>query len=156
VASNADRRRAQAPRAGRPAQKGHWLVKQEPGSYPFARLVADGTTSWTGVRNYQARNSLRQMKAGDLVLYYHSGDERAVAGVAKVVREAYPDPTAGTGDWVAVDIAAVEPLRAPVALATMKADSALRDIPFLRQSRLSVSPVGEKAFRRVLELGKKR
>src|SRR5256885_2804863 len=93
-----------------------WLVKQEPSSYSWSDFVADGETSWTGVRNFAARNNLRKMQKGDEVFFYHSGDEKAVVGIAKVTRTAYADPTAKEGDWSTVDIAAVKALRRPVTL----------------------------------------
>jgi len=129
-----------------------WLVKQEPADYPWAQLVADGGTAWTGVRNFQARNHLRAMQPGEPVLYYHSGAERAVVGLAQVTRAAYPDPTARDGDWVAVDLKPVRALPRPVSLAEIKADPALKNLPLIRQSRLSVMPVGEPEFRRLLAL----
>lgn len=132
--------------------RSYWLVKQEPAEYPWARFVVDGSTAWTGVRNFQARNHLRAMRRGDLVLYYHSGASREIVGLARVQREAYPDPTATEGDWSAVDLVPVKPLRQPVSLAAMKADPALRSLPLFRQSRLSVMPVAEAEFRRLLEL----
>src|SRR6185369_7287635 len=100
--------RAARPRRSMPRQ--HWLMKSEPFKYPFAQLVKDGQTMWDGVRNYEARNNLRAMKAGDLVLFYHSNDGKAVAGVARVKREAYPDPTAEDEDWSVVDIEPISPL----------------------------------------------
>jgi predicted RNA-binding protein with PUA-like domain len=129
-----------------------WLVKQEPADYPWAQLVADGGTAWTGVRNFQARNHLRAMQPGEPVLYYHSGAERAVVGLAQVTRVAYPDPTARDGDWVAVDLKPVRALPRPVSLAEIKADPALKNLPLIRQSRLSVMPVGEPEFRHLLAL----
>ncbi len=129
----------------------HWLVKQEPAAYPFAQFVADKRTTWDGVRNAQARIHLRAMSKGDLVLYYHSGDERAVVGLAKVARAAFPDPTAIDGDWVAVDLVPVRALR-PVSLATIKATRALAGIALVRQSRLSVMPIPPEAFDAILEL----
>src|SRR6266404_2692514 len=101
--------------------KKYWLVKQEPEAYSWNDFVADGKTSWTGVRNYTARNNLRGMRKGDEVLFYHSGDDKAVVGIAKVKRPAYPDPTATEGDWSAVDLAPVRPLRRPVTLHEIKA-----------------------------------
>ena len=134
----------------------HWLVKQEPAEFAWADFVRDGRTAWTGVRNFQARNHLRAMKRGDRVLYYHSGEERAVVGVARVEREAYPDPTATEGDWSCVDLVPVKALARPVTLAEIKADPALKDMPLLRQARLSVMPLTAAQFRRVLALGKTR
>ena len=94
--------------------KNFWLVKQEPSSYSWVDFVGDGKTTWTGVRNFAARNNLRKMRTGDEVLFYHSGEEKAVVGIAKVTRTAYPDPTAKEGDWSTVDLAAVRPLARPV------------------------------------------
>ncbi len=133
--------------------KQYWLVKQEPDAYAWSALVADGQTAWTGVRNFQARNNLRAMKAGDFVLYYHSNIGKEIVGVAKVVRKAYADPTADEGDWSCVDLAPAKPLKQPVTLEQLKADTATKDMPLIRQSRLSVMPIGETVFRRVLELG---
>lgn len=129
-----------------------WLVKQEPADYPWSRFVAEGGTAWTGVRNFQARNHLRAMQPGNLVLYYHSGAEKAVVGLAEVVRAAYPDPTAREGDWVAVDLKPLRALPRPVPLAEIKADSTLKNLPLVRQSRLSVMPVGQAEFERLLAL----
>src|SRR3954468_3849222 len=100
----------------------YWLVKQEPEAYSWADLNKDGRTAWTGVRNFQARNNLRAMKKGDLVLFYHSVSEKQVVGIACVERESYPDPSATEGDWSAVDLTPVQALRKPVALATIKTD----------------------------------
>src|SRR4030095_1745676 len=126
----------------------YWLVKQEPRTYPWAKFAKDGTTPWTGVRNFQSRNNLRGMRQGDLVAYYHSGDERAVVGLARVAREAYADPTARDGDWSCVDLEAVKPLRQPVTLAAIKSDPVFRDIGLVRQSRLSVIAVTPDHFSR--------
>src|SRR5438094_1520532 len=100
-----------------------WLVKQEPSSYSWSDFVAEGETSWTGVRNFAARNNLRKMQKGDEVLFYHSGDEKAVIGIAKVTRTGYPDSTAKEGDWSTVDLAAVKPSHRPVTLREIKANS---------------------------------
>jgi predicted RNA-binding protein with PUA-like domain len=132
--------------------KNFWLVKQEPESFSWATLVKDGRTDWTGVRNFQARNHLRAMKKGDAVLFYHSGDEKQIVGLAKVEKEAYPDPTADEGDWSAVDIAPVKALKMPVTLQQLKADKVLKEMPLVRQSRLSVSPVTEEQFERIISL----
>lgn len=131
----------------------YWLVKQEPADYPWEVFVRDGRTAWTGVRNFQARNYLRSMHRGDLVLYYHSGRAREVVGWACVVRTAYPDPTAEEGEWCCVDLAPVQRLNRPVSLAAIKADALLRTLALVRQSRLSVMPVTEAQFRRLMELG---
>ena len=136
--------------------KNYWLVKQEPEAYAWAAFVKDGKTAWTGVRNFQARNNLRAMKKGDPVLYYHTGDEKQVVGLARVERDGYPDPTATEGDWVAVDLAPVKPLAKPVTLAQIKADKILKEMTLVRNSRLSVSPVNEIQFGRILALAETR
>ena len=132
--------------------KNFWLVKQEPSSYSWSDFVADGETSWTGVRNFAARNNLRKMQKADSVLFYHSGEEKAVVGIAKVVRTAYPDMTAKEGDWSTVDLAAVEPLARAVTLREIKANSRLKTIPLVRQSRLSVMPLTEPEFREIVSM----
>lgn len=132
--------------------KNYWLVKSEPEAYSWAMLVKDGRTPWTGVRNFQARINLRAMRKGDLVAFYHSVSEKQVVGIAKVDREAYSDPTAKEGDWSCVDLVPVKPLKQPVSLDIIKADKSLADMLLVKQSRLSVSPVGEKQFERLLAL----
>jgi predicted RNA-binding protein with PUA-like domain len=132
----------------------YWLVKQEPEAYSWAAFVKDGRAAWTGVRNFQARNNLRAMKRGDLVFYYHSVSEKQIVGVARVEREAYPDPTAEDGDWVCVDLAPLKPLAVPVTLETIKADAALKDMKLIKNSRLSVSPVTDAQFKRLQALSK--
>ena len=134
--------------------KNYWLVKSEPDAYSWSDLVADGKTSWTGVRNFTARNNLRSMRVGDEVLFYHSVTDKAVVGVAKVVRAAYPDPTAKEGDWSAVDLAPIKPLRDPVALDQIKARRRLKDISLVRQSRLSVHRLSAEEYREILALAK--
>ena len=114
--------------------------------------MADGKTDWTGVRNFQARNNLRSMKSGDQVLYYHSVNGKAVVGIAEVSREAFPDPTATSGDWSAVEIKPVRPVQPPVTLDQIKSDPALAQIPLLRQSRLSVMSLSQNEFEGVLGL----
>jgi predicted RNA-binding protein with PUA-like domain len=131
----------------------YWLVKQEPEAYSWADLVKDGRTAWTGVRNFQARSNLRAMMKGDLVLYYHSVTDKQVVGCARVEREAYPDPTTTEGDWSCVDLAPVKALRKHVGLEAIKADKALKDIPLVKQGRLSVTPLTRAQFERVLKLG---
>jgi predicted RNA-binding protein with PUA-like domain len=128
------------------ASSGHWLVKQEPEAYSFDDLVRDGRTDWTGVRNFQARNYLRQMKTGDVVLFYHSGESKSVVGIAQVVKAPYPDPTANDEQWVAVDIKPVKPLKQPVSLAAMRENPRLATLLLIRQSRLSVMPVSKAEF----------
>lgn len=134
----------------------HWLVKQEPSAYAWADLVRDKRTVWSGVRNFQARNHLRAMKCGDPVLFYHSVSEKRVVGVARVIREAYPDPTAKEGDWSCVDLAPAEGLEKPVSLEEIKKEKDLAAIPLLRQSRLSVMPLRASEFERILSLSRKR
>lgn len=133
----------------------HWLVKQEPSAYPFSRFLQEKKVVWDGVRNYQARNFLRQMKKGDPVLYYHSVDERSVVGTAKVSRPAFPDPTSPQGeDWTSVELTADRPLQTPVTLDQLKADPRFHDLLLLRQSRLSVMPVAANLFQAILKLGR--
>ena len=133
-------------------KKKQWLVKQEPEDYSWDDLVRDGKTQWTGVRNFQPRNNLRQMSVGDDVLFYHSGKEKGVVGIARVAKAAYPDPTADDPSWIAVDIAPVKRLKEPVSLADIKANSKLRDLLLVRQSRLSVMPVGESEFKEIVRM----
>ena len=133
--------------------KNFWLVKQEPSSYSWSDFVSEGRTSWTGVRNYAARNNLRRMRKGDEVLFYHSGEEKAVVGVAKVVRPAYHDPTGGTEDWSTVDLKPVRPLKRPVSLHEIKKEPSLKKIPLVRQSRLSVMPLDPRDFRLISKMG---
>jgi predicted RNA-binding protein with PUA-like domain len=133
--------------------KNYWLVKQEPDSYSWSDFVAEGQTAWTGVRNYTARNNLRKMQTGDEVLFYHSGEDKAVVGIARVTRPAYLDPTAKEGDWSAVDLAPIKPLRRPVTLRQIKSDSRLKQTPLIRQSRLSVMPLAAAEFRTIVKIG---
>jgi predicted RNA-binding protein with PUA-like domain len=133
----------------------HWLVKQEPTSYPWEQFVRDGGTAWSGVRNFQARNHLRAMRPGDRVLYYHSVVGKEVVGLAEVARSAYPDPTATEGDWSCVDLKPVRVLERAVTLDQIKAEPALSDIALLRQSRLSVMPLTKTEFETLLRLSKK-
>jgi predicted RNA-binding protein with PUA-like domain len=130
----------------------YWIVKSEPEAYPWEQLVRDGVAAWTGVRNFAARLHLRAMKKGDVVFFYHSGEEKSAVGLARVVGKYYPDPTATEGDWSAVDIAPEKALAKPVTLAAIKADRILRELKLARQSRLSVSPVTEAQFKQLLKL----
>jgi predicted RNA-binding protein with PUA-like domain len=132
----------------------YWLVKSEPEAYGWSQLTKDRRTAWTGVRNFAARNHLRAMKKGDMVAFYHSGDEKSVVGLARVEKESYPDPTADEGDWSCVDLAPVKEVAAPVTLAQIKSDKILREMAFVKQSRLSVSPVMKEQFERMMELAK--
>jgi predicted RNA-binding protein with PUA-like domain len=134
--------------------KNFWLVKQEPSDYSWSDFVADGGTTWTGVRNFAARNNLRRMSKADQVLFYHSGEDKAVVGIAKVTRTAYKDATAKDEDWSAVDLAPVKPLTQPVTLAEIKSKPQLKNIALVRQSRLSVMPLGAKEFDFIVRMGR--
>ena len=127
----------------------HWLVKSEPFKYSWDKFKADKKAVWDGVRNFEARNNLRAMKKGDLVLFYHSSEGKEVVG-----KEAYPDPTATEGDWSAGELTPTTALTESVTLATVKADKKLVDFALVRKSRISVIPVTDAEFARVLELGK--
>jgi predicted RNA-binding protein with PUA-like domain len=131
----------------------HWLVKQEPGAYGWSDFLKEGRTAWTGVRNFQARNNLRSMKQGDPVLFYHSGSEKQIVGLARVAREAYPDPTAEEGDWVCVDLVPVKTMAHPVPLDAIKNDGTVNNIQLVRQSRLSVTPLTKAHFDRLADMG---
>jgi predicted RNA-binding protein with PUA-like domain len=131
-----------------------WLVKQEPSAYSWTNFVADGKTAWTGVRNYTARNNLRAMRKGDAVLFYHSVVGKEIVGLAKVVREAYPDPTAKEGDWSAVGLAPEKALPRPVTLDEIKQNPKLKEMALLRLSRLSVQPVTGGQFDEILRMGR--
>jgi predicted RNA-binding protein with PUA-like domain len=137
-----------------PAKIARWMVKQEPAAYSWDDFVRDGRTTWTGVRNFQARNNLRAMEPGDLVFFYHSVTGKAVVGIARVDRAAYPDPTAEEGDWDCVDLVPAEPLPRPVTLEEMKAIPHLQEMALLRQSRLSVLPVRAAEAAEILRLAK--
>jgi len=131
----------------------HWLVKQEPEAYSWSQFLKDSRTAWTGVRNFQARNHLRSMKQGDRVLYYHSVTGKEIVGEAKVVKEAYPDPTAKDGDWSCVDLEPVQTFSKTVSLADIKNVPELSNIGLLRQSRLSVMPLSSSEYRRLRAMG---
>ena len=136
----------------KPAQ--YWIVKQEPTSYSWSQFVADGRTAWTGVRSFESRNNLRAMRKGDTVLFYHSVTEKAVVGIAKVVREAYADRTAEEGDWSAVDLAPEKELPRPVTLDEIKRNPKLKGMALLRLSRLSVQPVTSAEFAEILRMAR--
>ncbi len=134
------------------AVSSHWLLKSEPETYAFADLERDGRTVWDGVRNNQAAIFLRAMRKGDVALFYHSGDAKAVVGLAKIEREAFPDASDDSGRFVAVEVSFVRPLAAPVTLAAMKANPALSGMIMLRQSRLSVAPVSAEEWAAILAM----
>src|SRR5438445_7954511 len=140
------------------SKNNYWMVKQEPETYSWDTLVKDRQTDWTGVRNFQARNNLRQMKTGDRVLFYHSGKDKAVVGIAEVAKAAYADPTADDPQWVAVDIKPVKPLKEAVPLAAIRYTSKLANLPLIRQSQLSVMPLTKEEFDTIVAMatGKKK
>ncbi len=131
----------------------YWLVKSEPGAYSWQQFEKDKRTLWDGVRNYQARNNLKKMQEGDLVLFYHSVSEKQVVGIAKVVAGHYPDPTTDDDRWVVVDLVPVQAFRRPVSLGEIKADPRLENIALVKQSRLSVLPLKPEEFDAIVELG---
>lgn len=137
-------------------EKRYWLVKSEPFKYSWDDLVEDGETYWDGVRNYQARNNLREMQKGDELLYYHSNEGLEVVGIAKVTKPAYQDPTTDDDRWVAVDVKPVRALKRPVSMAEIKAESALADMVLVNNSRLSVQPVTEDEFALVVAMSKRK
>lgn len=134
----------------------YWLVKSEPSAYSWQQLEKDKQTGWTGVRNYAARNHLKSMKKGDEVFFYHSNEGLEIVGIAKVVKEAYPDKTAKEGDWVAVDLKPFKKLKNPVSLNTIKKENRLKDMALVRIGRLSVQPVTEKESEVILELAEEK
>ena len=136
------------------AKPQYWLIKSEPSVYPYEQLVKEGKTDWTGVRSFEARNNLRAMKLGDLCLYYHSNEGKAVVGVARVLTGPGPDPTAPGEDWASVSVGPVVALQEPVTLATIKATPELKDLPLITRSRVSVVPVTAEHFKRLLAMGK--
>ena len=119
----------------------HWLVKSEPGAFSWDQQAARGVEPWTGVRNHMAKNNLKAMKKGDLAFFYHSNVGKEIVGVVQVAREAYPDPSAESGDWVCVDMRAIGPMPEPVTLVAIKADPSLAEVALVRMSRLSVMPI---------------
>ncbi|MBI4138798.1 EVE domain-containing protein [Candidatus Uhrbacteria bacterium] len=132
----------------------YWLLKTEPEVYSWERLEQDKKTMWEGVRNYQARNALKEMAEGDLVFIYHSGEEKMIMGVARVTKAAYPDPTSSEAKWLVVDIEAVKPLMRPVSLEEIKNTYLLNVMPLATQSRLSVQPVTEPQWNLILKIAK--
>ncbi|MBX9850919.1 MAG: EVE domain-containing protein [Cytophagaceae bacterium] len=130
----------------------YWLVKSEPSTYSFDQLLKDKQTVWDGVRNFAARNHLRAMKKGDLVLFYHSNEGKDIVGIAKVLKENYPDPTAKEGDWSVVELGPHKQLKQSVTLEQVKKEKRLKDMALIRLSRLSVQPVKQEEFNLILEL----
>ena len=131
----------------------YWLVKSEPEAFSWDQQVANTVEPWTGVRNHMAKNNLKAMRNGDRAFFYHSNTGKEIVGIVEVVRESYPDPTAESGDWVAVDMKAVGPLPKPVTLAEIKAIPEMKDFALVRQSRLSVMPVSEQDWKRLCAMG---
>lgn len=133
----------------------YWLIKSEPGAYSWANLQKDRKTSWTGIRNFEARNNLRKMQPGDFALYYHTGDEKAVVGVARVCSHPRPDKTAKPGEeWTAVDVEPVIPFKVPVTLETVKGTEELAEFGLVKKGRLSVVPVTTAEFKKICQLAK--
>ncbi len=130
-----------------------WLIKSEPSAYSWEQLKKDKRTEWTGVRNYAARNNLRDMKKGDLAFFYHSNEGVEIVGIAKVVKEHYQDPTTNEAAWVAVDVAPHKELKKPVSLEQIKKEPALKNMDLVRLSRLSVGKVTEAEFNTICALG---
>jgi predicted RNA-binding protein with PUA-like domain len=131
----------------------YWLVKSEPFKYSWEKFVEDGITCWDGVRNYAARNNLRDMEPGDRVFFYHSNEGLAIVGIAEVANAAYQDPTTEDTNWVSVDLKPVAPLPTPVTLADIKADESLSDMELVRLGRLSVSAVTAAQYKKILKMG---
>ena len=131
----------------------YWLVKQDPANYPFEQFQKEKKTDWTGVRNYQARNFLRDMKKGEEVLFYHSGDEKAVVGFATVSKPAFPDPTADDDAWIAVELKAGKTFAKPVPLAEIKAEPKLKDILLVRNGRISVMSLSKAEYDQIVKMG---
>lgn len=134
----------------------YWLVKSEPNKYSWEQFIKDKKTTWDGVRNYTARNNMRAMKKGDLVFFYHSNMGLEIVGIAKVVKEAYQDPTTENPAWSVVDLAPVKELKRNVTLAEIKADKKLAGIQLVRLNRLSVAALEEREFKRIVELSEKK
>lgn len=131
----------------------YWLMKSEPSAYSWDQLVADGRTNWSGVRNYQAAINLKAMKPGDRAFFYHSNEGLAVVGTMEIVKAAYPDPSDKAGRFVMVDVKPLAPLKTPVTLAAIKAETKLKNLPLVKQSRLSVSPVGAEEWKLICKMG---
>lgn len=132
----------------------YWILKTEPEEYSFEMLERDRKTVWTGVRNFQARNNLREMKVGDIVFIYHSGEEKMIVGIGKVVKEAFPDETATSGDWSAIEVEAIKPCLRTVTLDEMRNTHGLSVMPLVSQSRLSVCPMTDAQAGMVMKIAK--
>ena len=130
----------------------YWLLKSEPSAYSWDQLVKDKRTNWSGVRNFQAAANLKAMKKGDRAFFYHSGEGKEIVGVAEIVKEAYPDTTDKSGRFVMVDLIPIEPVKTPVSLAAIKVTPALKSMPLVRLSRLSVSPVSAEEWRTIAKM----
>jgi predicted RNA-binding protein with PUA-like domain len=130
----------------------YWLIKSEPSKYSWENFVADKQTFWDGVRNYTARNNLKAMKANDEVFFYHSNEGLEIVGIARVIKEAYQDPTVDDSNWVVVDLAPVKKLNKPVTLAAIKAEKKLEGIALVKLSRLSVCPITSQEWNIILEM----
>ena len=135
-------------------KKSFWIIKQEPSQYNWKQFEKDRETYWDGVRNYQARNNLKNMKKGDNLLFYHSVVGKEIVGIAEVTRESYPDPTTDDERWVVVDLKPIKPFKVPVTLEQIKAHKELSEIALIKQARLSVMPITKKEFQILLKLGK--
>jgi predicted RNA-binding protein with PUA-like domain len=133
----------------------YWLIKSEPDSYSWDQMLKDKTTAWDGVRNYQARNNMKQMKIGDLAFFYHSNKEKAIKGIVTVIQEFYPDHTDETERFVMVDFQYLKPLQRSISLAEIKANSDLQNIALIKQSRLSVMPITDYDYKIIIELSNK-
>jgi predicted RNA-binding protein with PUA-like domain len=131
----------------------YWLMKSEPSAYSWEQLVKDGRTEWTGVRNAQASNNMKAMKKGEQAFFYHSNEGLAVVGIVEIVKEYHPDPTDKSGRFGMVDVKPVKPLKTPVTLAAIKADPRFKDLPLVRMSRLSVSPVDAASWKLICKMG---
>ncbi len=135
-------------------KKSFWIIKQEPSQYSWAQFEKDRETYWDGVRNYQARNNLKNMRKGDNLLFYHSVVGKEIVGIAEVTREAYPDPTTDDERWVVIDLKPIKPFKVPVTLEEIKAHKELSEIALIKQARLSVMPITKKEFQILLKMGK--
>jgi predicted RNA-binding protein with PUA-like domain len=131
----------------------YWLVKSEPDTWSWDQQVKKGIEGWNGVRNFQAAANLKAMRKGEQAFFYHSGETKEIVGIVEIVREAYPDATDKTGKFVMVDVQAVKPMPKPVTLAEIKAEPKLKDMKLVRQSRLSVSPVDDAAWKLICQMG---